>query len=348
VRRAVSPNYGARANAEAALQELDEAQLAVVPHAADLAILSGHPVGSSQRRALARLHTALWEVFPGHVALLDRDGVVISVNRAWREFGLAHGLGATAALGMNCLDVCDRAAAEGEVEAAEAAEVIRTALAGDVPSRRVDYAGGDETEPRFFRLEAMPIPGRHSGALVVHTDITDDRLRAEQWQHRALHDQLTGLPNRALLCDRLQHAMSGAARDPRSLAVLFVDLDNFKQVNDGYGHGVGDQVLAECARRMDGAVRAADTVGRWGGDEFVVVAERLDDSTTASEVADRLATSLRPPIQVGDDELCLSASIGIAYLDGPLSADDLIQAANQALRAVRTIKRSAVPAEPRA
>src|SRR4051794_7262568 len=110
LRRLVSPTYGARSNAEDALQAITASHEDAVLRRADFAALTGHPAGQGRRSMVGRLGTALWEVFPGHVALIDRQGVVVSVNRAWREFGLANGSPATTGLGMNYLDVCDRAA----------------------------------------------------------------------------------------------------------------------------------------------------------------------------------------------------------------------------------------------
>jgi GGDEF domain-containing protein len=256
----------------------------VVLHSGDLALFSGHPVGLSQRRAQGRMGTALWEVFPGHVALLDRDGVVISVNRAWRRFGLANGAGPPTGLGSNYLDVC----VEVGSEASEAAEIVRLALAGEESDRRLRYLCGD----RWFSMQAFPLPGLHAGALVVHMDITAEADDLRRWRHQALHDPLTGLPNRALLEDRLAHAVAGAVREPGSVAVLFIDLDGFKQINDVHGHAAGDQVLKEVADRLAGVVRSGDTVGRWGGDEYLVVAERLEHSGSAAELADRIIASL--------------------------------------------------------
>jgi diguanylate cyclase (GGDEF)-like protein len=170
---------------------------------------------------------------------------------------------------------------------------------------------------------------------VVHTDITDERRRQQAWQHRALHDQLTGLPNRALLTDRLEHAVAGAARGSRSVAVLFVDLDDFTGINDRYGHPAGDRVLVESARRLAGCVRGADTVGRWGDDEFVVIAERLDSSTTAADVAERLTSSLAEPVRIGRLKISARASVGICYLEADRHPEQIIAAANADLQSLR-------------
>lgn len=139
------------------------------------------------------------------------------------------------------------------------------------------------------------------------------RLRSEErTRHEALHDPLTGLANRTLLRDRLHHAL--ARRDRGATAALFVDLDNFKQVNDTHGHAAGDAVLVEIARRLHTAVRPGDTIARLGGDEFVAVCEGIDEEA-ALAVGQRLHDAIRLPVTAGDAEHRLSASIGIALGD---------------------------------
>ncbi len=342
VRRAVFPLYGARAIASRAVDEMSGAGSVLGSGGTDAALLSGHPAGWPQNRVTSRLGAAVWEVFPAHVALLDRDGMVVSVNRAWRQFGLRGGGSTTTGLGSNYVEVCDRAAAEGEPEAEQAAGLVRAALAGRDPGRRLDYLCEGLDGPRWFRLQAVPISGQHSGAVVMHTDITADRQHQQEWQRRALHDPLTGLPNRTLLSGRLEHAVAMAGRDPRSLAVLFADLDAFKTINDTLGHDVGDQVLCEAAHRMAAGVRDADTIGRWGGDEFVVIAEQLDTARTADDLARRIVASLDAPIAVGSGQLTLTVSVGIAYLDAHQSAAQLVDAADHALRD-RRLGRSSRP-----
>jgi diguanylate cyclase (GGDEF)-like protein len=139
------------------------------------------------------------------------------------------------------------------------------------------------------------------------------RLRSEErMRHEALHDPLTGLANRTLLRDRLEHALARSARDDASVTgVLFVDLDNFKQVNDADGHAAGDAVLVELGGRLRAAVRPGDTVARLGGDEFVVVCEEADEAT-AMALGHRLEEAIRQPLEVAGVEHRLTASIGIA------------------------------------
>ncbi len=141
------------------------------------------------------------------------------------------------------------------------------------------------------------------------------RLRDEErMRHEAVHDPLTGLANRTLLRDRLEHALARSERGRGATAVLFVDLDNFKQVNDAHGHAAGDAVLVELGQRLQTAVRPGDTIARLGGDEFVAICEHVDEDS-AFAVGRRLKDAIRPPFTVGELRQQLSASIGIALGD---------------------------------
>jgi diguanylate cyclase (GGDEF)-like protein len=158
-----------------------------------------------------------------------------------------------------------------------------------------------------------------------------ERAAAEQrLRHQALHDALTGLPNRTLLFDRLEHALS--RRDSAALALLFVDLDDFKTVNDTLGHQVGDTLLREIAPRITAAVRPADTVARFGGDEFVVLCEDLSGHSDAIRVASRVRNAFEAPFDVGGAPRRITASIGVAVsIDGDTDANALIRDADAAV-----------------
>jgi diguanylate cyclase (GGDEF)-like protein len=144
------------------------------------------------------------------------------------------------------------------------------------------------------------------------------RLREEQASlaHQALHDQLTGLPNRTLFTDRLRQSALSLERKGRGAMLLYLDLDNFKAINDRFGHAAGDCLLVETAGRLRQLIRSADTVGRLGGDEFVVLAEDLDDPESAARsLAKRIHASMEAPVLLGDRELHTSVSIGIAEVE---------------------------------
>jgi diguanylate cyclase (GGDEF)-like protein len=155
------------------------------------------------------------------------------------------------------------------------------------------------------------------------------RLRAEErMRHDALHDPLTGLANRSLLRDRLEHALARSDREGVTTGVVYLDLDNFKQINDVYGHATGDSVLVEVARRLQAAVRPSDTVARLGGDEFVAVCESVSADTVLA-LAQRLTEGIAVPIIAGGARHELSASIGIAL--GETTAQALLSEADAAV-----------------
>ena len=162
-------------------------------------------------------------------------------------------------------------------------------------------------------------------------DVTTRRRFEEELAHRALHDPLTGLPNRALFLDRLRHALVRLRRTHDEVAVLFVDLDRFKLVNDGMGHEVGDAVLLEAARRLSEAVRTEDTVARFGGDEFTILCESTDEEE-ARHVADRVLAAFARPFVHDGREFHLSTSIGIRVNDlASASPDAMLRDADMAL-----------------
>jgi diguanylate cyclase (GGDEF)-like protein len=158
------------------------------------------------------------------------------------------------------------------------------------------------------------------------------RISEAKTRHQALHDPLTGLPNRALFRDRLQHAVARSRRKDTTLAVLFLDVDNFKVVNDSLGHEAGDELLAALAPRLAEAVRAGDTVARFGGDEFVFLCEDVADETEVLDIAERVAQCFAKPISTAGGEQFVTASIGVAMpSSGHDSPDTLLRDADAAM-----------------
>jgi diguanylate cyclase (GGDEF)-like protein len=169
--------------------------------------------------------------------------------------------------------------------------------------------------------------------VVAHEDVTERKKAEEEATHLALHDPLTGLPNRRLLADRLGHALAGAGREGTVVAVLYLDLEGFKEVNDAFGHEAGDRVLAAFAGRLEGRLRESDTAARVGGDEFVVVLEGVRGEGEALALAERLERSLEEPFEVGEaGERTLSASVGVALSTLPHECpEDLLRSADLAM-----------------
>src|ERR1700722_17437528 len=164
---------------------------------------------------------------------------------------------------------------------------------------------------------------------------TDEELarREEELSFLATHDALTGLPNRTLILDRVEQMLARSARNQTPVAALFVDLDNFKGINDTLGHAVGDELLKAVTARLDGVIRDADALGRLGGDEFVVISEELSMSVGPELIAERLLDALKHPFNLGADKetrVTVTASIGIAVGER-ISAEDLLRAADIAM-----------------
>ena len=150
------------------------------------------------------------------------------------------------------------------------------------------------------------------GVVFNSRDVTDRKVIQQRIQHLAYHDNLTGLPNRSLLQDRLAHSIARAERSNKKVAVLFIDLDNFKNINDTLGHDVGDELLRQVSRRLSECVRLEDTIARQGGDEFIVLLDSLEDSRGASIVAQKILNSLRQSFVLSGTEQHVSGSVGIA------------------------------------
>jgi diguanylate cyclase (GGDEF)-like protein len=179
----------------------------------------------------------------------------------------------------------------------------------------------------------------HAMANVLADAVARSRSEAATL-HAALHDPLTGLPNRALFSDRLGVALAQARRTDTHVAVLFLDLDNFKMANDSRGHDIGDQLLVAVAARLDESLRPSDTVARFGGDEFVSISADLADAGDAAAVAKRIQGLFVKPFFVADHEHYLSASIGIAVSDSPLQrAEELIGDADAAMYRAKELGR---------
>ncbi len=201
-------------------------------------------------------------------------------------------------------------------------------------------------EQRYYVRRACPVlddEGRVVRVISYGLDITD-RKRAElRLAHLALHDALTGLPNRTLFLDRLQHALDRAGRSGRQVAVLFVDLDRFKGVNDALGHEAGDSLLQQVAERLRSCVRSSDTLARLAGDEFTVLLEDVADVHEAQAVAERIRAALQQPFLVAGQQLAVTASVGVA-LSGPETrqAEELLRRSDAAMYRAKSSGRNRV------
>ena len=252
---------------------------------------------AASRETDARLQTVISSV-PVVVFALDTEGVF--------TFSDGHGL---SALGQAPGEAVGRSIFDVYAGEAELLDPVPIALAGFPHSWTYEVRGRHhETHMTPLRDDA----GALTGVVGVAYDLTEHKRLERQLAHQAFHDPLTGLPNRALFLDRLAHALARSERQGAAVAVLFVDLDNFKVVNDSLGHSVGDALLSEVAARLTACARAGDTVARLGGDEFTLLLEDLPGREEAVEVAARLAASLAVPIALEGRIFTVTASIGLA------------------------------------
>ncbi len=161
------------------------------------------------------------------------------------------------------------------------------------------------------------------GIILNMRDVTERKVLEEQLMHQAFHDPLTGLPNRTYFLERLKTALDMSGKNQSLLAVMFVDLDNFKVINDSLGHHAGDLLLAEAARTIREAVRPLDTVARFGGDEFTLLLEDLEDVEAAVGIAERIQHALHEPLLIENHEISVACSVGIAFSDPSIPNTDL-------------------------
>ena len=169
------------------------------------------------------------------------------------------------------------------------------------------------------------------GIVATFRDVTDQRNLERQLSHRAFHDELTGLANRALFLDRMDHALRVARHEVDPVVVLFIDLDDFKRVNDEHGHAVGDRVLKAIADRIRRAASSGDTVARLGGDEFALLLEDRGGIDRAIDVAERLLETLREPLTIANEEVAVLASVGVAVATSGMSTTGLLRDADIAM-----------------
>ncbi len=221
--------------------------------------------------------------------------------------------------------------------AADVQPIIAAALEHGIGRGEVTRLRRDGTEfPARITLSLLRDEhGELIGRVLCVQDITAQRRLEEDLRQAALFDPLTGLPNRRLLRDRVEHALSMRARRSPGVAAVFVDLDGFKGINDEFGHEVGDEVLVEVARRLQERVRECDTLARYGGDEYVVLLEELADSDQAARIGRRVRAAFTAPVQTAAGDVPVSASIGIHVATDADDHDALLRSADDAMYAAK-------------
>jgi diguanylate cyclase (GGDEF)-like protein/PAS domain S-box-containing protein len=292
-------------------------------------LLGAIAVDISERRrrdATLRRMAAIMESSHDAVISTDSQGLVVSWNAGATEM---YGYSADEMEGKS-ISVLEPQQRRGEIEG-----VLERIQSGEAVVRYETIRVRKDGEQVEVAVAASPIlddSGELTGVASIARDIGDRRRAQELIVFQAFHDPLTGLPNRALLMERLNLCVGKARHSGRMLAVLFMDLDLFKAINDGFGHGVGDAVFQEVARRLTLHVRDGDTVARVGGDEFVVLLPEIAKVDDAATVAHKLLEAIAQPFSSGGRRIDLTTSIGVSiYPDDGQDAEALLRSADNAM-----------------
>jgi diguanylate cyclase (GGDEF)-like protein len=267
--------------------------------------------------------TAVLNSMPNEIIVLDHAGLIVSANQSW-----LHGSDKTnaehlddylnAEIGQNYLAVLARGQGISPDDLDNAHGGIRGVLDGRIPYFNMEYAFQSPIEMRWFAMSVAPFKYDWVGAVITHTDITERKQLEDQVHQIAFRDPLTQLYNRRALNDHLSQAMAASKRSACCCALMFLDVDNFKPLNDEHGHGFGDLLLIELANRLKSCVREVDTVARFGGDEFVVLLSELHLNREASaalarSVAEKIQASLATPYLLAFDNPTDSSAVPISY-----------------------------------
>jgi diguanylate cyclase (GGDEF)-like protein/PAS domain S-box-containing protein len=298
----------------------------------EAAVVELRSEAEERRRTEAQLRlssTAFQQAADG-IVILDSSGLVQSTNPA---FSAITGFAARDLVGRSITELTAGPTAPGHWDAIF--EALRTTgnWEGELQYRR---AGGGDFAARIGVAAVGALDRRPEQFVVTCSDLTEARLKDEHIQRLAFHDGLTGLPNRALLTDRLTQAMAVARRQRGCTGVIYVDLDRFQHVNDSFGHETGNQVLRITADRLQDFVRQSDTVARVGPDEFVVVCTQESGPEELSLVARRMIAQLTQAITVDGTQVRLGASLGVAsFPDDGQDAAELLRQAEAAMRSAK-------------
>ncbi|MFN3829089.1 MAG: EAL domain-containing protein [Tepidimonas ignava] len=261
------------------------------------------------------------------VVITDPHGTIVDANEA---FTAITGYDRQEVLGRNTRLLSSGRQDRAFYQAMWAELIAHGRWSGEIWNRRKN----GEVYAELLTISAVrDAQGRVQHYVGMFSDITRLKEHEQALQRIAHYDALTGLPNRVLLHDRLRQAMARTRRSQRKLAVVFLDLDGFKGINDRHGHAVGDQLLVQLAQRMQQALRGGDTLGRLGGDEFVAVLQDLDDHTASIPVLQRLLLAAATPVVVDGHTLQVTASLGLAFYPqhSDVDADQLLRQADQAM-----------------
>lgn len=269
------------------------------------------------------------------IVVTDKDGKIMQVNPA---FTLITGYSSEEAVGQNPRLLKSDRHDPSFYQAMWTQLASEGQWSGEIWNRRKS----GEIYPEWLTINAVRNSyGQITNYVSIFHDITELKRQQEALEHQAQHDALTGLPNRVLLNDRLQMALAGMKRKETKLALMFLDLDHFKNINDGFGHTAGDNLLVELSRRLQEQLRAGDTLARQGGDEFLILLPEIESVEDAGLIATRLLASLQAPFFHGEIEYFVTASIGVTISpDDGKAAGVLIKNADMAMYRAKNLGRN--------
>lgn len=274
------------------------------------------------------------DALPQHIAILDGQGTILSVNKAWRQFAEANGgTPAKVCEGANYLHACQAAGNEDCPEGTAFLEGIRAVLDGVLLEFSLEYSCHTPEHPCWYMgvITAMPGPGQ-ARIVVAHENITQLKQAESAIERLAYYDSLTRLPNRWLFQDRLSQTLAQARRENQLVGLVFLDLDRFKNINDTLGHSAGDELLKEVAHRLKSCIRRSDTIARLGGDEFVIILPAINQTEDATLIARKILQSFSPAVDLDGHEVFITTSIGIAiYPSDGQDSESLVRNADTAM-----------------
>ncbi|MEQ1519786.1 MAG: diguanylate cyclase [Aestuariivirga sp.] len=269
-----------------------------------------------ETRERLRLLEAVVDNFPGGIILTDRNLNVVICNQQQRDL-LEYPSTLFEDGNPTLRELFHFNAARGEYGPGDLEELVARKM--DLVRKRVAHTF-ERIRPNGQIIEIRGVPLADGGFVTSYVDVTEHRKNLEIIAQLAHHDALTGLANRTLFKDRMDQALSRMRRG-NGFAVHFLDLDRFKPINDQFGHEVGDRVLVEVARRLKQAVREIDTVSRFGGDEFVIIQDKVATASEAMQLANRVLRLMSAPFHIEGTEHSIGLSIGIAL--APKAASDM-------------------------
>ena len=294
---------------------------------------------------------AVLDSLANQITVIDSKGDILYVNRAWHEFAVSNGIPADYQwIGRNYLNVCrnNTSLQNDESDSALVYAGIFDVVKGVKDAFVYEYPCHSLTEKRWFLMRIGHVWGKSGLFVVSHHNITARVLVEEEVRHLAFYDPLTNLPNRRLLMDRLKQAIATTHRTGQHGALMFLDLDYFKQLNDKLGHAIGDELLKQVAERLQSCVREVDSVARFGGDEFVVLLEALShhDLEAAGQteaIAAKILKALGHPYTLGSHIYKCTPSVGIViFQKEQKSQEELIRRADAAMYKAKIAGRNTI------